>query len=233
MKIAVFGDSYSASSYMNPSPTWVDLLAEKHNVQNFSLSGSSLYFSVSLLLKHSWNFEKNILVVTQPGRIMIPNEHHVPQLHQRAIAGIRTIDHLEKNLTESDNFLQRYYNAAKEYFMYLQDNQYDSYIHSLMVRDAIQKVPNLIVIPAFPNSDVPGINISMHHIYIKECEGWGETEHTAKEYRDIRNCHMTKENNVIFAKKVEEWISGSPVYINVDDFESNPDNKSDYLEKLL
>lgn len=39
----------------------------------------------------------------------------------------------------------------------------------------------------------------------------------------------TAENNAIFASKVDEWISGSPVYINVDDFVT-PTNKEFYLK---
>ena len=40
---------------------------------------------------------------------------------------------------------------------------------------------------------------------------------------------MTAENNAIFADKVEEWINGAPVYINVDDFVA-PANKEFYLK---
>jgi hypothetical protein len=73
----------------------------------------------------------------------------------------------------------------------------------------------------------------MLYIYAKENTAWnlaGET--VIEEYNDIRNCHMTTENNVIFADKADKWINGEPVHINLDDFVTTT-NKDFYLTKIL
>jgi hypothetical protein len=228
MKIGIYGDSYADPTQMNPTPSWPALLASKYDVTNHAVAGSNLYYSLTQLLKHSNSYDKNILVVTQPRRIMIPEHYTVSEPRKRFIAGIGTVEHMIKD-TENESFMIKFYEAAKQYFILLQDSKYEDYIHRLMITDLIKRVPNLIVIPGFAQSGVP-LNIhSIYEIYAKETTAWNETTESVRQYRDIRNCHMTAENNSIFASKVEEWISGSPVYINVNDFVA-PTNKEFYLK---
>lgn len=228
MKIGIYGDSYADPIQMNSTPGWPVVLASKYNVTNHAVSGSNLYYSLSQVLKNSKNYDKHILVVTQPGRIMIPEQYSVSEPRKRFIAGMGTVEHMIED-AKNEPFMIKFYEAAKQYFTHLQDTKYEDYIHRLMIADLIKRVPNLIVIPGFSWSGI-SLNIhSMYEIYVKETKAWNETAESVRQYRDTRNCHMTAENNAIFASKVEEWISGSPVYINVNDFVA-PTNKEFYLK---
>ena len=229
MKIGIFGDSFADPTQMNPTPTWSSILSEKHEVDNYAIMGSNLYYSASLILKTFQRYNKVILVVTQPGRLMIPEYYTVPEQRKRFIAGIGTIPDLESDIKPNESYLNKFYQAARQYLTLLQDLNYEKYIHSLMLKDLSSKISNLILIPAFKDSGAPESINSMFDIYLKECKAWGETMQSARLYKDIRNCHMTAENNAIFADKVEEWINGAPVYINVDDFVA-PANKEFYLK---
>ena len=229
MKIGIYGDSYADPAKMNPTPSWTSLLETKYSVTNYAVAGSNLYYSLVQIFKNFRSYDKNILVVTQPARLMIPEQYSIPETRQRFIAGIDTVEHLI-NDAANDSSLIKFYESAKQYIMYLQDLRYEDYIHKLMIADLIKKIPNLILIPGFKWSGL-SLNIhSMYEIYVKETSAWNETSDSVRKYIDIRNCHMTAENNAIFASKVDQWITGAPVYINVDDFVT-PTNKEFYLKQ--
>ena len=225
MKIGIFGDSFADPTQMNPTPTWSSILSEKHEVDNYAIMGSNLYYSISLILKNYWKYDKVVLVVTQPGRIMIPENYPVSQQKKRFIPGIATISHLKDNIKPGEEYLDKFYQAAHQYISLLQDLRYEIYVHNLMATDITSRIPNIIAIPAFVSSGIHIQKNAMMDIYTKECLAWNSFPYSPQ---DRRNCHMTAENNVIFASKVEEWINGSPVYINVDDFVT-PANKEFYL----
>ncbi len=227
MRIGIYGDSYADNMEWSPVTCWATLLSQKYQVTNYGVQGSSLYYSVVNLLKNFKKYDKNILIVTQPGRLMIPDSFPVSHVRNRCIAGMGMIDSLKYNLKE-DSHLAEFYNTAKQYFLLLQDFDYETYIHNLMVEDILKKVPGVILIPAFSNSMSSFNGSSMYDITLKETVAWGETESSLKKYNDVRNCHMTAENNAIFADKVEQWINGADAYINVDDF-CSPTNKEFYL----
>ena len=229
MKIGIFGDSFAILK-LNPTPTWVEILSEKYDITNYAFTGSNLYYSVSEIKKHHENYDKIILVVTEPSRIKVAKWVPIDIGKQFIIKGI------DKNFLDKDN-LTKYeklvWEASNQYFTYLQDTEYDRYIQGLMLNDLIKLRSDIILIPAFLNSWYNVNGASMANIFHKENTAWGlDAISIVEQYNDSRNCHMTAENNSIFADKADTWINGEPVHINLDDFVTTT-NKDFYLTKIL
>lgn len=208
MKIGIFGDSYASNVQNNSTLSWVDLLQENHTVVNYAVSGTSLYFSLMLFEKNQSNFDKIIFVVTCPGRILLDNFLNLP-LGLRSITGLRNCEYKMDTLNLSQEELA-VYTAVRDYFLYVQNAEYDSYVHNLMVDEIKRKRPDTILIPSFKDS-FNGVSVSMRDIQAKE-----DDMNYVQE--DSRHCHMSEANNKIFAAKVQEWLAGNPVNINLDDF---------------
>jgi len=208
MKIGIFGDSYASNVENNSTLSWVDLLQEKYTVVNHASSGTSLFFSLMLFEKYQDNFDKIIFVVTCPGRILLDNTSCLDS-DARSITGLRNCEYKIATLKLSQKEMT-VYNAVKDYFLYVQNSQFDSYVHNLMVEEIKRKRPDAILIPSFRDS-FNGVTVSMRDIQQKE-DGMNYIQ------EDKRHCHMSENNNKIFAAKVEEWLHGKLVSIELDDF---------------
>lgn len=228
MNIGVFGDSFASPIKLNPSPSWVDILSEEHSITNYAIDGSNLYHSVDQIKTHHEKYDKLILVVTQPGRIKIPDWIKVDKIEDKFVTS-----KFDRKIAEkpNNNIIAAYAEAANQYFTYLQNVPYDNYVHNLMLDDVRNIRPDIILIPGFLNS-FPNINgYSMHFIWAMEHTAWNLDWRAAiLDFEDIRNCHMTTENNAIFASKAKEWLNGKPVHINLNDFVT-PTNKDFYLKQ--
>ena len=70
--IAIFGDSFSDPKWVkNDYLAWPELLENDFNVTNFSLSGTSLWWSYKQFKKLSTEYDYCIFTITMPGRIHI------------------------------------------------------------------------------------------------------------------------------------------------------------------
>jgi hypothetical protein len=226
MKIGVFGDSFAILK-LNPTPTWVDILSEKYDITNHAVTGSNLYYSINEIKKH--HYDKIILVVTEPGRLQVSNSIPLGS-SQQFING--PLDQKYLHRTELSKYEKLVWEAANQYFICLQDDDYDRYTHNLMLEDIKKIRPDIILIPAFFNSWYNVEGVPMLDIYHKENTAWNfDSTTVVTQYNDNRNCHMTVENNAIFADKVDKWIEGEPVYINLNDFVTTID-KDFYLTKI-
>lgn len=58
----------------------------------------------------------------------------------------------------------------------------------------------------------------MSQIMKKEQQAWGFDIVPEGKYIDYRTCHMTEENNIIFANLVSRWIEGEPMNLNLNEF---------------
>jgi hypothetical protein len=234
MKIGVFGDSFSNLKFeQNPTPTWVDILSKKYDVTNFGLNSSNLYYSIELIKKNYLDYDKIILVVTAPGRLKISKWIPVDNPMYQFIIGLYDPKYLIKKPEDLDQLERSYLEAGNQYFTYLQDDTYDRYIHNLMLKDVKELKPDIILIPAFLNSWFNVNGFGMNNISSKENTAWNLTwkKIIEEKYIDLRNCHMSIENNAIFAEKAEQWINGEPVYIDLNDFVTTTD-KDFYLKKI-
>ena len=222
MKIGIFGDSFAHNRSDNPTLSWPQILAKKYEVENFSEPGSSLYFSVSELIKYHEQFDKIIFTVTTPGRLLLqdeinPRKKFIPNYHNAVI---------KKQMFNNDHKMIKIINAAMDYFLYIKNDEFDRFIHNLLI-DEIEKIrPDTIIIPSFKES-LKTDKVSMFNIQWKENLAWDYMPEVAS-FTDRRNCHLTEENNLIFASKVEEWLNGEPVIIRLSDYVT-PMNKEFYL----
>lgn len=219
MKIGIFGDSFAHSRMDNPTPGWPDILAKKYKVKNFSQPGSSLYYSVDEFLKNHAQFDKIIFLATNAGRLTLP----INDQRKKFIPGLRNAVALKEVFKKDTVFLQ-VLDAVIGYFLHVQNDQYDKLVHRLMIEEVKRVRPDLIFLESFGSIEVN----SLYQIQLKEEAAWDYKPEVAS-FNDRRNCHLTIENNAIFAEKVEEWLHGAPVKINLDDFVT-PMNKEFYLK---
>lgn len=234
MKIGIFGDSFASAVKLNDTAVWHELLGEKYNVTVHALGGSNLYYSVRKFIKFHEQYDKIIFVVTMPGRQQIADWIPCADASLKCVPGLTQAEALINNKATVDNkYLKEAYGAVINYFKYMQIDHYDNYIHKLMCDDIVKRRPDAIMIPAFSNSVTDVKKNSLQDVYIKENRAWGYEElipGVPQLYYDNRNCHLTAENNVILASKVDSWIQGMPVVIDINDFVT-PLNKEFYLVK--
>lgn len=232
MKIGIFGDSFASDEKKNPTDSWIDILRKSHDVENHAYNGTNLYFSISKIKEHYKKYEKIIFVVTQPSRIKIAD--HIPcyDSMKRYVAHWPMVNRLIEDANKHEIYdgpLIDAYNAVLDYYKFIQDDTYDNYIHNLMLDDIVKICHNVILIPAFKNS-IQGNHNSLIEVRTNENKAWSYDYFIPEGFRDERNCHLTVENNIILAKKAEEWLDGSPVEIRLDDF-ATPINKEFYIKK--
>ena len=250
MKIGVFGDSFANLKLReNPTPTWVDILNEKYNVTNFGESGSNLYYSVNKFKEEQHRFDKIIIVVTVPGRLQLPNWiETLGNTNYRYATNLSNVENqldrwhnlntFDKDHLKINSNLIKAFEAARDYFIYLDNKLYNNFIQKLMIEEVLRCRSDTIMIPVDVYSFGDGSTMTtLSDIYKKELQAWNENDHSIHNKMideaiiDVRNCHLTVENNVILAEKVEEWLNGSPVEIKLDDFVT-PMNKEFYIRKL-
>lgn len=243
IKLGIFGDSFADDTglwvpgkFENVGPSWIDhlRLTGKYEIENFALGGSSTYYSKRLFDQHYDRFDQIIFVATFPnGRLEISNfEKYVENLPKQFFNVSSVLD-AEKNIHKFNSFEKILLNALKQYYVYLQDDFYDSTVHSIMLEDAQIKFPNIVFIPGFAPS-VPWLESDpMIKIAQKEQAFFNLNDSipNAEDLYDARKCHMCEENHEIFAKKVLEFLDGAPVKLNINDFVNPTREKSHYFRK--
>ena len=151
MNIGIYGDSFAChldKPYTKHGirKSWVDYIRDQHEVTNYSLPGSNLSFTHDKVLTHNGSHDINIVLVTHAGRLYLPNLS-IPQKY------CPSINYAEDRLIDStDETDIAIFKAAKDYFIYI-ENDYETYkLHNLMVEDIRARVPNVILVPCFPYS---------------------------------------------------------------------------------
>jgi hypothetical protein len=230
MKVAVFGDSY-ADENTNTNvgyKSWVELLREKYypDLTCYGLSSTSVYYSYDLFLKHHESYDKIIFLSSTYHRITIPNYikfKDTPAAELRR--HINSLDMAEHNLKNTEYMTEESILATKaviEYYKYLHDEIKDKRYCKLMKANIKKIRPDSALIDTIP----PGLSVVAFH----EFNAIGLRREDMGKYRDIRRCHLSKRNNEILADKMFEWSNGTPVTIDVNDFEVP---SKEELERLI
>jgi hypothetical protein len=228
--------------------SWPEILKEKHgyhNVINHAEAGSSLFFSYNNYLKsykHN-NFDKIVFVITSPGRLSLPNHvqindqwssrHVVPVSLQADFEGLdflinKTHDEQEKSLFMNH---KRALHAAEEYFTYIYDDVQDVHNNMGLVNNLMTMRPDGLFIPTVRNDSAEEFGLSdpaidhnkfpsvLTDICKQEITVTGNDYFTvASSGRDSRHCHMSEENNEIFADKIAHYLETGEFALSVDDF---------------
>ena len=217
--LAIFGDSFATNFKNNNTLGWTQLLENNYAVTNFASQGSSLFYSLDKFRKFQNNFNRVIFVVTFPGRLRVGEQAGLHDENRRCIT-IETARHrLDMLQEENSSNHAKIYQLIIDYYMYLQNSEYDQCVHNLMVDSIISNRADSILIPVDTNSiqNYKGKS-TMFDISTKENRIWQELSGFVTGVDDTRNSHMTKENNEIFYRNVLKWLKGDLVNIDVDDY---------------
>lgn len=207
MKIGIFGGSYCDSNNSNPTQSWVDIVKSNYDITCYGLSGSSLYYSIQLINAFSTDFDRCILVPPGFGRLTIVNDFSKNlEEKDKHISSLAAAEY--KWSSTDDSKLKLIYSAAMEYFTYFYDENKEYYIHRLMLQDLKNKFSDLLIVPAEVLIDVS----------LMESKALGISSSNFFKYKDMRNCHMTEENNIIFANMIIDYIKVSEFNLHVDMF---------------
>lgn len=249
MKIAIFGDSFGHSYDLpefkkyNDAVSWADILSKKYTVVNFSMSGSGVYFSFREFKKYHSEYDKIIFLVSVPGRVLLP-EHMKLELNtldngnvvhgmRRHVANVNQAE-MVLNLVEQEKgslMDKKRLSAIKDYFLWVMSLEEQSAYAYLMAKEVQSIRPDALV---QQTSGRRGNDLWT--ISITELEHWGETQETInqKNLFEIRPNHLTKENNIILANKMEQWIlHGTPLNLSPNEFVKPVEPLENYFVKQI
>lgn len=233
MKIAIYGDSWG-SLYLNEPHSylgWPEILANQPDVEvtNFSVVGSSLYYSYKEFIKNYKFHDINIFLMTSIGRMYVssmPEYYHLAK-HVNGLGNvlerkesIKKITYLNKATKEQ---IEKINDALELYYLYLQDNERDGDIDDALMYHAKSISNNTIFIPCFKHPDHPSLLdvYEMENRITKASEKYMlqgieiNSIIDGKCLRDVRVCHMTKRNNEILAKKIINAIKTNIMSIDL------------------
>lgn len=235
MKIGIYGDSFGDShhSFKNLSEdkkhrldavgdSWVEILAKKYQVTNFCKYSSSFAWSVNNFVKTHTNFDKVIFLVTSPYRITMgfPHENQ-PTPHMVSYHSSK----LWKDRAKKEGW-SKHLDAVLDYYVYVHNEDLVQLSHMALISYTKSIRNDVILIPCFKNSFEHKGNC-MNDIYQMENTHWGVQEPII--VRDIRKCHMTKNNNIIFADFIEKNLKNSEVNIEINKFKVPTQSSDMYL----
>ena len=235
MKIAIYGDSFAAS---NGPTSWTSILKTKFDTTVYALGGSSLFWSYKNFIATYKNFDTIIFLVTDFGRLYVADKNIA-----HAVCNLFCVEHSLK--TSLDASLFNIFNAAKQYYTYLQEEEYELSMHYLM----IEKIQNLckesnkklILVPCMWSSlrpeftDIFDSTFCLSDINNKEREHFGVPhEGMFAERKDRLQNHISDDNNLILANIMTDLIEGHQLKVDINNFNHRPDNVEIYydMEKL-
>lgn len=228
IKIGVFGDSfgYEGSIFNEPinksnisiGYSWVTLLRNNFEIDNFSQPGSDLYFSYYNFINNYKKYNKNIFLITNHNRFSFKFNSNFIHAH--------SIDTAKFHYINNTGRKREALKASLDYFLYLQDDEKDILLKNLFINDIKNKKSNTIFINCF------GYN-SLNEIMQIENQAWNlPTKYTLnKKFIDIRKSHLTKENNeILYQKVLKSLIYNSDLEINSESFRiPSIQEKQDYI----
>lgn len=248
MKIGIFGDSWAKtivsihSKKFHDGYAWWELLSKKYEITNFGAPGSSVYFSYEEFNKHYSRFDKIIFLAAEPGRLTfevgseIKNPSLAPEFKRHCNA-YTTADYYSKvfNDTRFPEDSARI-NAAKEYYLWLLNKKEQAEYRRLLLNE-IRKLRSdtLILIPSESWDPVKKQVVPcLLDLSNTEADYFGKGSYQdlmSQGYSDARPCHLTREDNKMFADKICNWIDNQIIPIfGKEDFIPPSDGIEIYFE---
>ena len=226
IKIGIFGSSYSYHNDSWNNISWMSLLSQEFDITNYSLSGSSTYYSYKQFLDYHSKFDLIIFTVTHPFCLHTTVGPINDELTVKFMLEKFDLSYTEKKVLTG---LKHYMASA------LLDSEIESQhimFHNLMLEDIKRLRKEVIFIPSHSVNGTMLDKSQLIDITFKENEYWGITEKTWGEKQDRRQCHMSEPNNRCLYQKLKSLIDNN-TYPCVLDFELNeisiPDNKEKYF----
>jgi hypothetical protein len=238
MKIAVYGDSFSiintkwqtnlAEYQPHLGKSWVDILAEEHEITNYAESGSAFMYSYELFLAHHNEHDLNIVVVTHPQRVYI-----------KALGGILMFgpvwadceyDRIKKMAwyPRKDTHLD-ILQSARNYITEWADFKMITHVQHVLVNNLWNLKENTLVIPAFEESieqTTTNLNrLARYELSLVDPESFKKFDYGLLNCK--RKCHFSKENNVVLAKFILDAIQQKKRIVEVEESDLvTPSNKN-------
>lgn len=234
MKIAIFGDSYAAST----GPTsWGSLLSTMNNceVKNFAVRGTSLFYSYLKFIENYKNFDIVIFLVTAPGRL-----YHAEQ----SIPNLFSAEYRLKNGPHSPE-VEVLIKASVEYYLHLQNSEFDNFVHLSIIEKIVklskENSKKLIMLPSMgetKNMEImphSGQDFFVDWINIEERNYFNIPHHGMSYERTRLQNHITDTNNLVFARLLTRIVNGEEFKIDRTDFNLQPNEDPDIyydMEKM-
>lgn len=222
MKIGVFGDSY-CHDYDNIGAgnySWYNVLRSYgHDVTTFGQAGSSLLWSAKQIKKHYDKFDFVIWIVTRPHRITVDLDESPGTMHFTTPPTDYDIKRLK--LDSSKNKLR----AVDMWFKYLMDEGDIHLTGKALLNLYANTYGNLLMVPAF-HEDIYPIEMnqdtfSLYNLCVKEAEHYSSDVSSLLAH-DNRLCHLTIENNAIFARLLNDNLKPGFFQTSYDNFNLHP-----------
>lgn len=246
MKIAVFGDSFgdisNKTAVSEKSNSWVNHLNHRYGdeitVTNYCVSGSSLYHSLKRFLKYQKNFDKVIFLITSFGRIEINNEfvnasksEHFVNLFTGYAHAVQMLEEYNSNNERYGNhnshkFDAQVYQAVADYYLYVQNINFDAFQHDLMTEKIKSVRPDTLTIDCFRNWRRE-YNDTFYLKQVSDLDLVYYDKPKQATVNDGRHSHMNDENNIILADKIYNWIKTDNISLAISDF-VNPIEPPEY-----
>lgn len=244
IKLGIFGDSFgddynlwTPDRWHDVGPSWIDYLRSTglYEIENFCSGGTNTYFSKKLFDEHYKKYDQIIFIATFPqGRLDLHSLYPKEKLNLQFF-NINCIIRAESNMEIYNTLERKIIKAVKNYYLYLHNPEYDNTLHNLWLEDIKIKFPSVVMIPAFEPS-IPNLESdALINIVQKEQKYFDLTDMIPanSNFYDARKCHLCEENNLILGKKILEFLNGSPVKLNVNDFVNPSKNKDYYFRKAV
>lgn len=200
MKIAIYGDSYGCTypkdSTLNDQLPWVELLKDHVDVANYSVGGSSLYYSYKMFLENNHIYDKNIILGSYNGRKYVP---HLAWKH----VNIHIVDYPE--IWKDQGLSQDEIDAFTSYYTHVYSKVEEQDIRMLIEKD-IGSHPNTLYMSIPDTLDQVTHN---ERVFFK---------YNAVKDKENMCCHMSNDSNQAFFKTILEWVNTGNFKFNLDDY---------------
>ena len=212
MRVGVFGDSFASSHSVGIGDPWHKMLNNQFNldITSYGVNGSSLHYSYDKFNEMHKQYDKIVFLLTGPGRLTLPlpEEYKTQSLGQLYhVTGLESFKSaVEKNFN-TDYLLKNTALALEGYYNYIVDFNKDSLFHRLLVKEIKHIRPDALLVPCFylTGEEDWHHSTTLNNISDIDVINYGLDPKKAV-WADIRHCHMSQENNYVFASMVAEWI---------------------------
>lgn len=233
MKIAIYGDSYANLNLYQPNDgrglSWVDILKKDHEVANFGLAGSAVFYSYLKFKEHYKNFDYNIFIITSLDRIY---NRKLDELIERQswYTNHGTIELYSRDITR-DSHQQKIIDSVKTYIEYWKDEETENTLNFSLVENLRKDHNNCLFINAFSKEHNPMLTNEYGLIDITAMEqkqsGWIEKYHDKninfgylddnnRMLEDYRLNHLCEENNIILGEKILKAVNEKQKSLEID-----------------
>lgn len=229
MKVAIYGDSFAQNfwdSRYSPGESWVDILSDRYEIRNFSVSGSSVWFSYTTFINNQSKFDRNIFLISNDERIYFHRletkvsiiDHAHFQVHQ--LLDIKDLYNSRFSDNKYKNEILDIWTAATNFRRMVDTSDEDKLKNFLLLEHMKNKyAASSIFINCFDGNEyfMQDSNF-MSLVDIRNLENRAWNLYDDVDILDIRHCHMTNDNNAIFAEKLDTWIRTNNFDMAINDF---------------